>query len=457
MAVNQALIQASRGTGEQFIDYGAVLQPVVKGIMRDLEIADNKMASFINNLPPGANIEKLPEGMKPEVDRYLRQSKNEFAEAAKIASKLSPSDAGYREAVEKMNSIKTGFVNLNKNLEAHLANRVEFIEDKNDLSKSLGLNDNTFLTSVYAGDYDGFKVSGGELEFLDKTTGKRRRNSDFPQYSLIDVVGSDGVARLFDNERKLGVQNLTWNPKRSGREVGRLFKKVGNQGVVDMAFDGFDEMDGNFIDTVVKQELAPNMSNGDWLVSDQREKLKTSDGFAPYRAGFQNFVSDVIKDGFNEGKTAYNNKLQSQLKARGSDIKGVEGDNIWGSWRKPEIILDMSEKIKQGAAAGIEYISGWDNKIYWPQQDGTFKEGDDNGAYSGEEEVVRSKAWLYDNFSIPLILRTASKSKNKNKNLDPNKGMPKVVKVGGNSIIDAPMGDGVLNLDLDQSLLNSIN
>jgi len=308
MAANQALIQASRGTGEQFIDYGAVLQPVVKGMMRELEIADNKMASFVNSLPPGANIEKLPQGMRPEVERYLRDSKNEYAEAAKVASKLSPSDAGYREAVDKMNSIKTGFMNLNKNLEAHLANRVEFIQDKDDLSTSLRGNDNVFLTSVYAGDYDGFKVTGGELEFLDKSTNKYRRNSEFPQYSLTDVVGADGVAKIFDTERNLGNKGLSWNPKRSGREVNRLFKKVGSQGVIDMAFDGFDEYDGNYIDTVVKEQLAPKMSMQDWLVSDQRDNLKTKEGFSPYKAGFQNFISDVVKDGYNEGKAVYDKR-----------------------------------------------------------------------------------------------------------------------------------------------------
>jgi hypothetical protein len=309
MAANQALIRASRGTGEQFIDYGAVLQPVVKGMMRDLEIADNKMASFVNSLPPGANIEKLPQGMRPEVERYLRDSKNEYAEAAKVASKLSPSDAGYREAVDKMNSIKTGFMNLNKNLEAHLANRVEFIQDKDDLSTSLRGNDNVFLTSVYAGDYDGFKVTGGELEFLDKSTNKYKRNSEFPQYSLTDVVGADGVAKIFDTERNLGNKGLGWDQKRSGREVNRLFKKVGNQGVIDMAFDGFDEYDGNYIDTVVKEQLAPKMSMQDWLVSDQRDNLKTKEGFSPYKAGFQNFISDVVKDGYDEGKAVYDKRI----------------------------------------------------------------------------------------------------------------------------------------------------
>lgn len=367
MAANQALIQASRGTGEQFIDYGAVLQPVVKGMMRELEIADNKMASFVNSLPPGANIEKLPEGMRPEVERYLRDSKNEYAEAAKVASKLSPSDAGYREAVDKMNSIKTGFMNLNKNLEAHLANRVEFIQDKDDLSTSLRGNDNVFLTSVYAGDYDGFKVTGGELEFLDKSTNKYKRNSEFPQYSLTDVVGADGVAKIFDTERNLGNKGLGWNPKRSGREVNRLFKKVGSQGVIDMAFDGFDEYDGNYIDTVVKEQLAPKMSMQDWLVSDQRDNLKTKEGFSPYKAGFQNFISDVVKDGYDEGKAVYDNrqlKAGRGSKAGGKTNLGRDVFDVFLGYIDNSMIQDKIKEIEVADKIGTRINHLTDDNIY---------------------------------------------------------------------------------------------
>lgn len=325
MAANQALIRASRGTGEQFIDYGAVMQPAITGILKEMEVADNKMARFINSLPPGANIEKLPEGMRPEVERYLRDSKEEYAAAADVASKLSPRDPGYREAIDKMNSIKTGFINLNKNLESHLANRVEFIQDKDDLSGSLSLKDNAFLTNVYAGDYDGFKVTGGELEFLDKSTNKYKRNSEFPQYSLTDVVGADGIAKIYDNERGLGFKNLGWDAKRSGRKINRLFKKLGNQGVIDMAFDGFDEYDGNYIDTVVKEQIAPKMSMQDWLVSDQRDNLTTKEGFAPYRQGFETFISEVVKDGWDEGNTAYTNQIN--IVKPGSKQAGFEATN----------------------------------------------------------------------------------------------------------------------------------
>ena len=377
MAANQALIQASRGTGEQFIDYGAVLQPVVKGMMRELEIADNKMASFVNSLPPGANIEKLPQGMRPEVERYLRDSKNEYAEAAKVASKLSPSDAGYREAVDKMNSIKTGFMNLNKNLEAHLANRVEFIQDKDDLSTSLRGNDNVFLTSVYAGDYDGFKVTGGELEFLDKSTNKYRRNSEFPQYSLTDVVGADGVAKIFDTERNLGNKGLGWNPKRSGREVNRLFKKVGSQGVIDMAFDGFDEYDGNYIDTVVKEQLAPKMSMQDWLVSDQRDNLKTKEGFSPYKAGFQNFISDVVKDGYDEGKAVYDKRINKPEKVDSpfnrSQRYGPAGETVMGSVLENLLSMLQSGEIQVGDKA---YNVNTDTNE-WKAADGEVISGDE--------------------------------------------------------------------------------
>jgi len=308
MAVNQALIQASKGTGEQFIDYGAVLQPAVKGMMRDLEIADNKMASFVNSLPPGANIEKLPEGMRPEVERYLRDSKNEYAEAAKVASKLSPSDAGYREAVDKMNSIKTGFVNLNKNLEAHLANRVEFIQDKDDLSGSLLDNDNIFLTSVYAGDYEGFKVTGGELEFLDKSTNKYKRNSEFPQYSLTDAVGANKITDLRFNARQTALKYGDIDVAGYQSGVSNLFKGLGAQGVIDMAFDGLDNAAGNFVDTEIRNfKEFKNLSDDQWVV--EREKLKTKEGFSNYFIPFQQHVSRLVNAGAIEGKAAYDKRI----------------------------------------------------------------------------------------------------------------------------------------------------
>ena len=315
--------------------------------------------------------------MRPEVERYLRDSKNEYAEAAKVASKLSPSDAGYREAVDKMNSIKTGFMNLNKNLEAHLANRVEFIQDKDDLSTSLRGNDNVFLTSVYAGDYDGFKVTGGELEFLDKSTNKYRRNSEFPQYSLTDVVGADGVAKIFDTERNLGNKGLGWNPKRSGREVNRLFKKVGSQGVIDMAFDGFDEYDGNYIDTVVKEQLAPKMSMQDWLVSDQRDNLKTKEGFSPYKAGFQNFISDVVKDGYDEGKAVYDKRINKPEKVDSpfnrSQRYGPAGETVMGSVLENLLSMLQSGEIQVGDKA---YNVNTDTNE-WKAADGEVISGDE--------------------------------------------------------------------------------
>ncbi len=306
MAANQALIQASRGTGEQFIDYGAALQPVVKGMMRELEIADDKMASFVNSLPPGANIEKLPEGMRSEVERYLRDSKDEYAQAAEIASKLNPKDIGYREAVDKMNSIKTGFVNLNKNLEAHLANRVEFIQDKDDLSSSLSLNDNTFLTSVYAGDYEGLKVTGGELEFLDKSTNEYKRNSEFPQYSLTDAIGVDQVTKLWDqafiNSSNYGDSNFRYDIK-----INKLFKDLGSQGVIDMAFDGLDEVEENYVDSEIRKfKEFKNLSDEQWAV--EREKLKTKEGFSPYIANFKNYVNRVVGGGATAGKSVYDKK-----------------------------------------------------------------------------------------------------------------------------------------------------
>jgi len=375
MAANQALIRASRGTSEQFIDYGAVLQPVVKGMMRELEIADNKMASFVNSLPPGANIEKLPEGMRPEVERYLRDSKNEYAEAAKVASKLSPSDAGYREAVDKMNSIKTGFMNLNKNLEAHLANRVEFIQDKDDLSGSLSGNDNIFLTSVYAGDYDGFKVTGGELEFLDKSTNKYKRNSEFPQYSITDAIGAERVTKLWDqafiDSSRYGDTNFKYDIK-----INKLFKDLGFQGVIDMAFDGLDEVEENYVDNEIRNfKEFKNLSDEQWAV--ERENLKTKEGFSPYIANFKNYVNRVVGGGTTAGKAVYrktNNKNKVTLNP-GQNYKIVMNNKDYNTTGlQIQSAYDLFELKRDFTDPGIGRYMAYDSstgnyKAYKTQED----------------------------------------------------------------------------------------
>jgi len=378
MAANQALIQASRGTGEQFIDYGAVLQPVVKGMMRELEIADNKMASFVNSLPPGANIEKLPQGMRPEVERYLRDSKNEYAEAAKVASKLSPSDAGYREAVDKMNSIKTGFMNLNKNLEAHLANRVEFIQDKDDLSGSLSGNDNIFLTSVYAGDYDGFKVTSGELEFLDKSTNKYRRNSEFPQYSLTDAIGANAIADLRFNARQTALKGGGVDTAGYQSGVSGLFKQLGAQGVIDMAFDGLDNVTGSFVDTEIRNSNEfKNLSDEQWAV--EREKLKTKEGFSNYFIPFQQHVNNLVGLGAIEGKAIYDNQqLKTQTKKEKSPFNrsqryGPAGETVMGSVLENLLSMLQSGEIQVGDKA---YNVNTDTNE-WKATDGEVISGDE--------------------------------------------------------------------------------
>jgi len=424
---NQALIQASRGAGEQFIDYGAVMQPAITGILKEMEVADNKMARFINSLPPGANIEKLPEGMRPEVERYLRDSKEEYAAAADVASKLSPRDPGYREALDKMNSIKIGFINLNKNLESHLANRVEFIQDKDDLSTSLNYNDNKFLTSVYAGDYDGFKVTSGELEFFDKAKGRHVRTPEFPQYSLRDIIGANRVGKMFNVYTKAGENGKMWSQERAKKDVGTIFREAGVQGVIDMAFDGFDEESANYVDTVVKQLVAPNMSDQDWLASNQRENLKTKEGFAPYRQGFQKFVTEIVKDGWEEGNSAYNSQ-QSEIQATKTNkyggfayVSDTGGDSTAGIDAFTNI--SYSDKVARRKSLlnletvpGAHYTYKYDknNEGGWAAYDGTEFVRNMDGA-----EVARIEGLMSASDSSRSIFNKTTEEKESEKSTIP--------------------------------------
>ena len=370
---DQALINASKGATEQFVDYGATFAKATSGIMKQIVESDNRMAKFIDNIPPDGNIEKLPEGMRPEVERYLRDSKAEYAELAKTASKLNPSDSGYREAVEGMNKIKRNFQSLNKNLESHLANRVEFIGYEGDFSTSLPNNDKVFLQDTYAGDYTGFKISEGNLDFLDKSTNTYRNQGDFPKYSLSDAIGGNGVQAIFDKEVGRGATNKPFKPEVTRRSINSLFKDLKSQGIIDLAFDGMDSSEFNFVDGILKEKLGfGEMSQEEWLVSEERENLKTKEGFAEHSVSFEDFILEAVKEGHTEGQNDYTTKINDQNKRRPT-IPVNYGDNNYITTKSADLLLEgirAKDSIQTFDAQKLVYDADLDTYIYEELIDG---------------------------------------------------------------------------------------
>jgi hypothetical protein len=157
-----------------------------------------------------------------------------------------------------------------------------------------------------------------------------------------------------------------------------------------MAFDGFDEYDGNYIDTVVKEQVAPKMSMEDWLVSDQRENLKTKEGFAPYRQGFEIFISEVVKDGWDEGNKAYEDQLLTPEKDESpfnrNQRYGPAGKTVMGSVLENLLSMLQSGKVQVG------------DKTYNINTDTNEWKAADGDVISGDEmlDLMQENAGGYD-------------------------------------------------------------
>ena len=105
---------------------------------------------------------------------------------------------------------------------------------------------------------------------------------------------------------------------------------------------------------------------------------------------------------FNATEAAKKEKLLRQNSPKITLKNGIEidGYSSWGVWRKPQIVLDMAQKLMDPSK--IENLEGWDGNVYTPQADGTWKDNDG---------VSRSLTWMYDRFSIPMDVRKPAKSK----------------------------------------------
>jgi len=81
-----------------------------------------ELKNYVNNMGD-INVNKVEESMRPEVNDFLIKQRNEYAEAAKMASKLDAEDPAYAEAISKMNSINASFKSLSENLDKFKTNR----------------------------------------------------------------------------------------------------------------------------------------------------------------------------------------------------------------------------------------------------------------------------------------------------------------------------------------------
>ena len=113
---NKALIQGAGKAAGQFVDVGQAFMAGVMVPMTEQQriqqaqarynarMDEAELKNYVNSMED-IDVAKIEESMRPEVNDFLIANKNEYANAARIASQADADSQAYQEAVTTKNRI----------------------------------------------------------------------------------------------------------------------------------------------------------------------------------------------------------------------------------------------------------------------------------------------------------------------------------------------------------------
>ena len=200
-----------------------------------------EMKNYVNSFDGDQfNVAKVEESMRPEVNDYLIKSRNEYSEAAKLASKLDAEDPRYTEAIATMNRINNSFENLSTNLDGIKNKRTKFYEDvKNntisnasDVSKLNSLYKDPDFDIVIGPSGDVTLNHNGEYVALESFDDDTEYN-----YFLVNNEGFNNIMTL-TNKAQNGAAKIEGGLEANYKyQLNQMFNTMGREDMESMLYD----------------------------------------------------------------------------------------------------------------------------------------------------------------------------------------------------------------------------
>ena len=263
-----------------------------------------ELKNFVNSMDT-IDVSKVESSMQDEVNAYLIKSRNEYAEAAKNASKLDADDPGYMEAVAKMNEINGAFKSLSTNLDNFKAKREQYYEDTKNNTIS-DASDVTKLNALYKNnDFDiiiepggGFQIShdGAYIPFssFEEDTEYNyflRNNEGFNNIMTLTNKAQNGAAKIEGGLE----QNYQY-------QLNQMFNTMGREDMESMIYDTvisdtpLNKVPGNgWDDDLLLMENDSKLRK--WLSENYLKSLKqvAAGSYAQKRAEANRKISDAAR------------------------------------------------------------------------------------------------------------------------------------------------------------------
>lgn len=226
-----------------------------------IQNARQKTQDLINANPNGTSITKFSESINNQLTQYLPIKKLELAELEKIKAQGSGAE-GYSEAIDGINAIEKGLIQLNSDFEGAAAKRKQLLDTQvnetyaNSNTDEQATNFHNFANGTFGEEaqiIDGRLTYGGEVWDTINTGGEYNPElEDIIEASLVDT------RELAHGEGAISIEeynNIT-RPTLE-KELGRLVRgKDGKTAVKDYMYQNPELIDA-FISNQTGMQITP--------------------------------------------------------------------------------------------------------------------------------------------------------------------------------------------------------
>jgi len=314
--------------------------------MKEKEKREAKMQAYMTALGSIQNINMLDDGYnKQAVTNFVREKRDEYAELADIYEKTKDP-----EVMDKMNNIKSSFINLNNQLKGLVEERKMYTDayDKDQLVV-VGNGDEKY-TDIYTNKGDFSIETNGDIGFTS--------NGEYNKFT--DIAGKWNVKNNISETLTLKT-NL--DVKRIGAKGGDFyrddiknnyvanFKQTGKEGVMVMAKTDITGDNEYYIGEGENKRKAGNLSfESMWSQGLLADKFYTE--FKPKNGNdwmwdeansdklnnlMSEYYTDVSEASFEQGKANYKPNKNTQRR---------EGAQVLGGFKTWDQIDDVAQDIK---------------------------------------------------------------------------------------------------------------
>ena len=243
---------------------------------------------YIDNLPAGYAVEKLPGSMRPGVTAW---SKHQQIEAGNWNRRMKtkgvePGSTAWITANAGLQTIKNQFKNVSANLDAFQALKTEFLEDFDNKTISEG-SDTDSLKMLFSTDDFQYDIQDGQI-YYTLPDGSVIGGNKLPKYFNKNSDGANKLITLNETAYKQGRQWDKPTEDHYRRQVKNIVREKGREGLLSLATD-------DFLDEPIITKDSPN----GWLLEEENHDA------------LEQFVIDRYVQGMMEASNvAYNNKQQ---------------------------------------------------------------------------------------------------------------------------------------------------